>query len=80
MWGTTAFLPPEFRAMMGYEWTEKDEAKFDRMMRRYGRIDHKLPDIIRLFPFNLSQSPSSPPGITRRASPERLLRTSPAAP
>jgi uncharacterized protein (DUF2236 family) len=53
VWWTTGFLPPEFRAMMRYEWTDADEAKFTRRLRRAGKVDHKLPDVLRLFPFNL---------------------------
>jgi uncharacterized protein (DUF2236 family) len=53
VWWTTGFLPPEFRAMMRYEWTDADEAKFARRLRKAGKIDHKLPGPVRLFPFNL---------------------------
>jgi uncharacterized protein (DUF2236 family) len=50
---TRGFLPPEIREMMHYTWSDEEEAKFARKLRRYGKLDHKLPNVIRLFPFNL---------------------------
>jgi uncharacterized protein (DUF2236 family) len=49
---TTGFLPPEFRSMMRYEWSPAQQAKFDRLLKRYGRLEAKLPDSVRLFPFS----------------------------
>jgi uncharacterized protein (DUF2236 family) len=49
---TTGFLPPEFRTALGLTWSAEQEAKFDRTVRRLGRIDRSLPDMVRLFPFN----------------------------
>lgn len=51
-WITTGFLPPEFRAQMGYDWTADDQERFDRLMRRIGTVERRLPGVVRRFPFN----------------------------
>ena len=51
-WVTTGFLPPEFRAQMGYAWTPHDQERFDRLMRRIGAVQRRLPGVVRRFPFN----------------------------
>ena len=49
---TTGFLPPTFREAMGLTWSDGDQARFDRLMQRTGRIQRALPTSVRLFPFN----------------------------
>src|SRR4051794_41022203 len=49
---TTGFLPPTFREAMGLSWDEGQQARFDRMLRRAGRVDRALPTALRIFPFN----------------------------
>ena len=50
---TTGFLPQEFRDQMGLPWNEEMQARFDRLMRRLGRIERALPTQARIFPFNV---------------------------
>lgn len=49
---TKGLLPPEFRAAMGYPWTDAEQARFDKVMRRIGRLSRRLPPVVRRFPFN----------------------------
>ena len=49
---TTGFLPPPFRDAMGLSWDEAQQTRFDRMMRRTGRVERALPTPVRIFPFN----------------------------
>lgn len=49
---TTGFLPPMFREAMGLPWSDAHQARFDRFVRRAGRVDRALPIPMRLFPFN----------------------------
>ena len=51
-WVTTGFLPQRFRDEMGYSWTAADQVRFDRMMRRIGAVQRRLPRPLRRFPFN----------------------------
>jgi uncharacterized protein (DUF2236 family) len=50
---TTGFLPPPFREAMKLEWTDEDQAKFDRLMQRYGRRERMMPRFLRALPFRL---------------------------
>ncbi|MBX6389802.1 MAG: DUF2236 domain-containing protein [Frankia sp.] len=50
---TTGFLPPRFRAEMGLAWSEEQQARFDRLLRRIGAVSRRMPRAVRLFPFNL---------------------------
>jgi uncharacterized protein (DUF2236 family) len=50
---TTGFLPPVFRAAMKLPWSEADQARFDRLMRRCGRLERMLPRFVRAVPFYL---------------------------
>jgi uncharacterized protein (DUF2236 family) len=50
---TRGLLPPEYRAAMGYPWTDADQAQFDTVMRRLGAVAQRLPGVVRRFPFNL---------------------------
>jgi uncharacterized protein (DUF2236 family) len=49
----TGFLPPPFREAMKLPWTEADQAKFDRLMQRYGRGERRMPRFMRALPFRL---------------------------
>jgi uncharacterized protein (DUF2236 family) len=53
MFWTKGFLPPEFREMMHYTWSEAEQAEFDRKLRRFARIEPWLPKSVKLFPFNV---------------------------
>ncbi len=50
---TTGFLPPPFREAMRLPWTERDQRRFDRFLRRLGAVDRRLPEALRLFPYNV---------------------------
>lgn len=50
---TTGFLPPELRDAMGLAWDAEQQARFDRLLRRAGRIERALPTALRIFPFNV---------------------------
>ena len=50
---TTGFLPQEFREQMGLPWNDEMQARFDKLMRRLGRIERALPTQARIFPFNV---------------------------
>lgn len=50
---TRGLLPPEFRAAMGYTWSDEEQAKFDRVMHAMGVISQRLPGPVRRFPFNV---------------------------
>lgn len=51
-WLTIGFLPEPFRAEMRYTWTTADQVKFDRLLRRIGAVQRRLPGVVRRFPFN----------------------------
>jgi uncharacterized protein (DUF2236 family) len=51
-WVTTGFLPQRFRDEMHYTWTTDDQIRFDRLMRRIGAVQRRLPGGLRRFPFN----------------------------
>lgn len=44
---TAGFLPQKLRDEMHYEWTEKDQEKFDRFLKVIGRINGALPRPVR---------------------------------
>ncbi|MCA1719636.1 MAG: oxygenase MpaB family protein [Actinobacteria bacterium] len=50
---TTGFLPPLFRDAMGLEWDDGRQQRFDRLMRRIGRVEQRLPASVRVLPFTL---------------------------
>ncbi|GGU91467.1 oxygenase MpaB family protein [Actinomadura sp. LOL_016] len=50
---TVGFLPQPFRDELGYRWTPRDQARFDRQMRVLGRVNRVLPRPAREFPFNV---------------------------
>lgn len=51
-WITTGFLPPKLRAEMELPWSPADQARFERLLRRIGAVQRRLPGPIRRFPFN----------------------------
>jgi uncharacterized protein (DUF2236 family) len=51
-WITIGFLPPAFRDQMGYTWSAADQVRFDRLLRRIGAVQRRLPAPVRGFPFN----------------------------
>ncbi|WP_327149850.1 oxygenase MpaB family protein [Nocardia sp. NBC_01329] len=51
-WVTAGLLPPRLRAEMGMTWSASDERRFDRMLRRLGRVSAALPVPLRNFPIN----------------------------
>ncbi|QFG22401.1 oxygenase MpaB family protein [Actinomadura sp. WMMB 499] len=50
---TVGFLPQPFRDELGYRWTRRDQARFDRLMRVLGGVNRVLPRPLREFPFNV---------------------------
>jgi uncharacterized protein (DUF2236 family) len=50
---TRGFLPPEIREQMRWTWSDQDEAKFNRHLKRLARIEPLIPQFVKLFPFNL---------------------------
>jgi uncharacterized protein (DUF2236 family) len=50
---STGFLPPPFREAMKLSWSDEDQVKFERMMRRYGRIERMMPRFMRSLPFRI---------------------------
>lgn len=53
IWVTTGFLPPIFRAQLGLPWDDAQQVRFDRLMRRVGRIERWIPVRLRALPFTL---------------------------
>ncbi|WP_083962479.1 oxygenase MpaB family protein [Hoyosella altamirensis] len=51
-WANAGFLPPVFREQLGITWSQRDQARHDRMMRILGVIGRRLPVIVRRFPNN----------------------------
>lgn len=50
---TTGFLPASFREAMDLPWTGSDQRRFERSMRRLGRLEARLPQRMRTLPFDL---------------------------
>lgn len=50
---TTGFLPPPFREAMGLDWDDERQQRFDRLMRRMGAVERRLPASVRILPFTL---------------------------
>lgn len=49
---TTGFLPPRFREEMRLAWSERDQRRFERLMRTAGTVIWRLPAPLRRFPYN----------------------------
>ena len=50
---TTGFLPPVIREQMQLPWDDDKQVRFDRLMRRAGKVSNALPTPLRVFPFNV---------------------------
>ncbi|MDE0775427.1 MAG: oxygenase MpaB family protein [Nocardioides sp.] len=50
---TTGFLPPLFREQLGVAWSPAEQLRFDRLMRRLGRVERACPAWVRTLPFTL---------------------------
>ena len=50
---TTGFLPPVFREAMGLSWDDAQQARFDQLLHRLGRLERRMPTAVRIFPFNV---------------------------
>ena len=50
---TTGFLPPPFRAAMKLPWSERDQRRFDTLLRRVGAVLRRVPGPLRRVPFNV---------------------------
>ncbi|GGT75460.1 oxygenase MpaB family protein [Actinomadura citrea] len=50
---TLGFLPQPFRDELGFPWTARDQARFDRFVRVLAASNRALPRPAREFPFNL---------------------------
>ena len=50
---TIGFLPPAFRDQMRYEWSARDQRRFDTLMRALSVFNGLSPVWLRLFPFNV---------------------------
>ncbi|WP_083865088.1 oxygenase MpaB family protein [Nocardia brevicatena] len=48
----TGVVPRHLRDQMLMEWTEKDQRRFDRLMRTIGAVVRRLPKPLRMFPMN----------------------------
>ena len=53
LFATRGFLPHEFRQVMGLPWSSDDERRFERLVRRAGRLERLLPASFRALPFDL---------------------------
>jgi uncharacterized protein (DUF2236 family) len=49
---TIGFLPPAFREAMSLPWNDRKQRRFDRLLRRLGALERRLPRVLRIFPFN----------------------------
>lgn len=50
---TTGFLPPLFRAQLGYTWTPEQQRRFDLLLTAVAALDRVTPQPVRAFPFNV---------------------------
>nr|WP_081513082.1 oxygenase MpaB family protein [Nocardia donostiensis] len=48
----TGVLPQHMRDQMGMNWNERDQRRFDQLMRRLGAVVTRLPKPLRMFPLN----------------------------
>ncbi|PXX68815.1 uncharacterized protein (DUF2236 family) [Nocardia tenerifensis] len=49
----TGLLPPHVRGEMRMTWTERDQRRFDRLLRGLSVVHNRMPKQVRLFPLNL---------------------------
>jgi uncharacterized protein (DUF2236 family) len=50
---TLGFLYPEFREQLGLPWSERQQRRFERLMRVFAVVNRAMPRLIREFPLNL---------------------------
>jgi uncharacterized protein (DUF2236 family) len=50
---TVGFLPPMLRDQMQMEWSDRQQARFDRFFRACGRLSRLQPGFVREFPYNV---------------------------
>lgn len=50
VWSTKGHLGPDFRRLMGLEWSAEDQAKFDRFNARIARSNRMMPAAVRELP------------------------------
>lgn len=48
----TGFLPAELRTQLGVTWSPRQERRHAALLRAYGRVCRRLPNVVRTFPFN----------------------------
>ena len=53
LWITSGFLPPRLREQMRLPWSEADQRRFERLLRRIGAVQRRLPRAVRQFPWFL---------------------------
>ncbi|AEF41247.1 oxygenase MpaB family protein [Hoyosella subflava] len=58
-WANVGFLPPLFREQLGVTWSQRDQARHDRMMRILGVSTRRLPVVVRQFPNNAMHASTS---------------------
>ncbi|HEY2192350.1 MAG TPA: oxygenase MpaB family protein [Actinomycetospora sp.] len=49
---TAGFLREPFRSLMGFAWSDADQERFERTMRRLGAVLNRTPGAVRRFPYN----------------------------
>lgn len=50
---TIGFLPPAFREELGVAWSQRQQARFERVTSGLGALNRHLPRVLREFPWNL---------------------------
>lgn len=51
---TTGFLPPALRALMRFDWGERQQARFEHRLAGIARFNRRLPRLVRQLPFLLA--------------------------
>jgi uncharacterized protein (DUF2236 family) len=49
---TAGFLREPFRSLMGFDWSDSDQERFETTMRRVGTVLRRVPGAVRKFPYN----------------------------
>jgi uncharacterized protein (DUF2236 family) len=49
---TAGFLREPFRSLMGFDWSDADQERFETTMRRIGAVWNRTPGALRRFPYN----------------------------
>jgi len=53
LFATTGFLAPEFRAMMGLEWSQRQQRRFDRLLSALRLADRVIPHRVWIFGYQI---------------------------